>query len=75
MFQKNTMAIIGQLQGFFIMIQKFKKEDLPQILELCQERDTKEIRLGVYNQNEIAYKFYEHYGFKALEQKMVLNLD
>ena len=170
MFQKNTMAIIGQLQGFFIMIRKFKKEDLPQILELCrevrqhhidllggyfteqndeyetsaffeslendnvvvlvaeyegklngyllgefkelpyllspkiahignfgvtknqrgqgigkqlmdaffelcQERNVKEIRLGVYNQNEIAYKFYEHYGFKALEQKMVLNLD
>ena len=43
--------------------------------ELCQERDIKEIRLGVYNQNEIAYKFYENYGFKPLEQKMVLILD
>ena len=42
---------------------------------ICKKHQIKEIRLGVYNQNEIAYKFYENYGFVPLEQKMVFNLD
>ena len=41
---------------------------------LCKKQDIKEIRLGVYNQNTTAYKFYENYGFKPLEQKMTLEI-
>lgn len=42
--------------------------------KLCKENKISEIRLGVYNQNINAYKFYESYGFKPLEQKMVLDM-
>ncbi len=42
--------------------------------KLCKENNIDEIRLGVYNQNTGAYRFYENYGFKPLEQKMVLDI-
>lgn len=42
--------------------------------KLCEENKIGEIRLGVYNQNIGAYKFYEKYGFVPLEQKMVFNM-
>lgn len=42
--------------------------------ELCKENKICEIRLGVYNQNISAYKFYENYGFEPLEQRMVLDI-
>ncbi|MBQ8346257.1 MAG: GNAT family N-acetyltransferase [Alphaproteobacteria bacterium] len=42
--------------------------------QLCKENNIDEIRLGVYNQNTGAYRFYENYGFKPLEQMMVLDI-
>ena len=50
------------------------KQLMDAFFKLCQEKEIKEIRLGVYNQNISAYKFYENYGFRPLEQKMVINL-
>ncbi len=50
------------------------KKLMDAFLNLCQENQIAEIRLGVYNQNIIAYKFYENYGFKPLEQKMVFDV-
>lgn len=43
------------------------------ILE-CRKRGADEIKLGVFNANEVAYRFYENYGFKPLEQRMNLKL-
>ena len=51
------------------------KQLMDEFFLICKKYQIKEIRLGVYNQNEIAYNFYENYGFKPLEQKMVLILD
>ena len=38
----------------------------------CQNKKIQEIKLGVFNQNKIAYSFYEKYGFEPQEQKMSL---
>lgn len=40
----------------------------------CRKRGADEIKLGVFNANEVAYRFYENYGFKPLEQRMNLKL-
>lgn len=42
--------------------------------ELCKNRKIQEIRLGVYIDNVPAYKFYEDYGFRPLQQTMTLDL-
>ena len=51
------------------------KQLMDAFFKICQERKVDEIRLGVYNQNTIAYKFYENYGFKPLIQRMVLDMN
>lgn len=40
----------------------------------CRKRGVNEIKLGVFNANQTAYRFYEHYGFVAQEQKMSLKV-
>lgn len=41
----------------------------------CKKRGVDEIKLGVFNANETAYRFYEHYGFVPQEQKMSLKVN
>ena len=38
----------------------------------CQDKDIQEIKLGVFNKNTNAYRFYESFGFEPQEQKMSL---
>ena len=45
------------------------------LYELCQNENIDEIRLGVFNKNINAYKFYEKYGFKPFEQRMNLMIN
>ncbi len=40
----------------------------------AKRRGVSEIDLGVFNDNTIAYKFYQKLGFKPLEQKMKINI-
>ncbi len=42
--------------------------------KICKEKEIQEIRLGVYNKNTSACKFYEDYGFSALQQTMILDI-
>ena len=42
--------------------------------KICQENNVDEIKLGVYNKNISAYRFYEKYGFEPLEQRMHLKV-
>jgi len=49
------------------------KQLMDRFFELCRENNVEEIRLGVYNKNVSAYRFYEKYGFKPTEQKMSFN--
>ena len=42
--------------------------------DICRQNDIDEIRLGVFNKNVSAYKFYEKYGFEPFEQRMKLQL-
>ena len=51
------------------------KQLMDAFFDICKERKVDEIRLGVYNINTVAYRFYEKYGFKPLEQKMVIDLN
>lgn len=44
------------------------------LFEMCKAWGTDEIRLGVFNKNIGAYKFYENYGFEPFEQRMHLRL-
>jgi len=46
------------------------KKLMDTLLDLCQTRGIDEIRLGVFNKNIAAYKFYETYGFQPFEQRM-----
>ena len=50
------------------------KQLMDAFYNICKERKIDEIRLGVYNVNTSAYKFYESYGFMPLEQKMIIDL-
>ena len=38
----------------------------------CQDKGIQEIKLGVFNKNIKAYRFYENFGFEPQEQKMSL---
>lgn len=40
------------------------------LYEFCKNENIDEIRLGVFNKNTGAYKFYEKYGFEPFEQRM-----
>lgn len=40
----------------------------------CRNRGIQEVKLGVFNANRGAYKFYEDFGFVPQEQKMSLML-
>lgn len=44
------------------------------LMEICYERSIDEVRLGVFNKNTQAYKFYENYGFEPFEQRMFMSL-
>ena len=44
------------------------------LFEEAKNRGVSEINLGVFNDNTIAYKFYQKLGFKPLEQKMKINI-
>ncbi len=48
---------------------------MDEVFEYCKQNSIKEIKLGVFNDNKKAYKFYEKLGFKPLEQRMNLYLD
>ncbi|MBP5214952.1 MAG: GNAT family N-acetyltransferase [Alphaproteobacteria bacterium] len=37
---------------------------------ICQQAGIDEIRLGVFNKNKQAYRFYQKYGFEEFEQRM-----
>ena len=50
-------------------------EDLmKKLFKEAKHRGISEINLGVFNDNTIAYKFYQKLGFKPLEQKMKINI-
>lgn len=44
------------------------------LFEEAKNRGVSEINLWVFNDNTIAYKFYQKLGFKPLEQKMKINI-
>ncbi|MBQ7304196.1 MAG: GNAT family N-acetyltransferase [Alphaproteobacteria bacterium] len=50
------------------------KKLMDKFFELCKQDGIEEIYLGVYNDNTIAYNFYEKYGFKPIEQKMIFSI-
>lgn len=50
------------------------KELMNTLLKKCKEDNVDEIRLGVFNKNILAYKFYEQYGFEPFEQRMNLRI-
>jgi ribosomal-protein-alanine N-acetyltransferase len=50
------------------------KELMDTLLKKCEEDNIDEIRLGVFNKNVLAYKFYEQYGFEPFEQRMNLRI-
>ncbi len=43
-------------------------------MNICRAKDIDEVRLGVFNKNTGAYKFYEQYGFEPFEQRMQIML-
>lgn len=46
-----------------------------EMLNLLKNTNIRRITLGLFLDNKIALNFYEEFGFKPFEQKMVLNLD
>ena len=50
------------------------KKLMEAIYNECQIWGVQEIKLGVFNKNISAYKFYENFGFEAQEQKMSLKV-
>ncbi len=44
------------------------------LYDICVKKEIDEIRLGVFNKNAAAYKFYEKYGFTPFEQRMNLKV-
>ncbi len=43
-------------------------------MDICRAKKIDEVRLGVFNKNTGAYKFYEQYGFEPFEQRMQIML-
>lgn len=65
--------------GTLVVKQEFRKRGIGKMLmdyciDTCKNMKIQEIKLGVFNDNINACKFYEKYGFKPLEQKMNLKL-
>ena len=63
--------------GTLGVIQEYRKQGIGKMLmneflTFCKENGIQEVKLGVFNDNKIAYKFYEDYGFKPQEQEMSL---
>ncbi len=50
------------------------KKLMDALFEMCKAEGVDEIRLGVFNKNTVAYKFYERYGFEPFEQRMSIRL-
>ena len=50
------------------------KQLMDYFFNICKDKEIQEIRLGVYNKNTSACKFYEDYGFSALQQTMILDI-
>lgn len=50
------------------------KKLMDSLFEIALKEGIEEINLGVYNDNTIAYNFYEKYGFKPIEQKMIFSI-
>ena len=44
------------------------------LYDICRQDKIEEIRLGVYNNNKSAYRFYKDYGFEEFEQRMHIKL-
>lgn len=44
------------------------------LYDICRQQNIDEIRLGVFNKNIGAYRFYESYGFEPFEQRMNLKV-
>ncbi len=69
---------IAHIINFGVM-EKYRRQGIGKMLmnvfyEICSEREIDEIRLGVFNINQRAYKFYESYGFEPFEQRMKLEV-
>lgn len=47
---------------------------MAELYNICKQRNIKEIKLGVFNKNTVAYTFYEDFGFEPQEQKMSLKI-
>lgn len=50
------------------------KKLMDTLLAMCEQWNVDEIRLGVFNKNVGAYRFYEQYGFEPFEQRMNLRV-
>lgn len=64
-----NIGIKQELRG-----QGLGKKLMSSFYNICQQNNVDEIRLGVFNKNVSAYKFYEQYGFEPFEQRMKLRL-
>lgn len=63
----------------FGVLQESKGKGIAKLLmnffyEECKKENIQEIKLGVFNKNKIAMKFYEDFGFEAQEQRMSLKV-
>lgn len=54
--------------------QGIAKVMMAEVVVECKKRGITEMSLGVFNENEGAYKLYEELGFIPLEQKMHLRI-
>lgn len=73
--EKQIVCNIGTLG----VTKKYRKQGIGQklmkrFLELCKEQGIQEIKLGVFNDNQIAYRFYEDFGFTPQQQTMSLKI-
>ncbi len=50
------------------------KKLMDALFVLCKERKIDEVRLGVFNKNVSACKFYEKYGFEPFEQRIKIQI-
>lgn len=63
--------------GTFGVTREYRRQGIGKMLmdkflAFCKENGVQEVKLGVFNDNRAAYKFYEDYGFQPQEQKMSL---
>jgi ribosomal protein S18 acetylase RimI-like enzyme len=48
---------------------------MDEFFKICKEQNIQEIKLGVYNKNEVARKFYKKYGFEEQAQRMSFKIN